>query len=183
MTIRFSEELIDRLAEAGFTAEHVEALEALDLTQLRSVVERLPTLGPVFDAGALLGIGPAATDVPRGKPGVITVIVPGPITVLSLRDSEIGQRFVFHKKFEQFGWSRVPIDGGVYRVTLPVESYYNRWFDRAYIGVVIGMVTLLCMRKAGYHDPLDGGLASCIERNHNSDRVNLSWLDDKLVVV
>ena len=178
MTIRFSEDLIARLERAGLNESRLKALELSDDKRLQEVVDRLPRLQPVFDAGKLLGIGPPAAELPSGKPWALTVIVPVPTSFNSLRESEIGKELIACKETKDLKWANAPIGPGEFQVTFPI-GYGNPWHGESQ-SVVLTAIGLLCLEKAGFRDPLSGQWALCLETNHNGRRYELCWMHRQL---
>jgi hypothetical protein len=152
-----------------------------DDKRLQEVVDRLPRLQPVFDAGKLLGIGPPAAELPSGKPWALTVIVPVPTSFNSLRESEIGKEMIACKETKELAWANAPIGPGEFQVTFPI-GYGNPWYGEAQ-SVVLTALALLCVEKAGMQDPLSGQWVSCLETSHTGRRYELSWLQGRLCLM
>jgi hypothetical protein len=146
-----------------------------------------------FDVSTVLGIGPPCSD-PLPAPEAeheIVLRIPDGLTLLSLRDSEIGQLFIHrHAReewYEKYDWCRTALPAGIYRLRIPVPGSYGKSFaeQQAMLPtgeqpapVVLVAAALLCLQK----DPLQNKFTRCAEPTSLGNHAELTWIDGRLYV-
>lgn len=138
-------------------------------------------LFPQFRAG-----GPAL-------PGEIVVRVHEDFSPVSLRNSDIGKQFISQGGtwYDPCRWANKKIPAAVYHLRLPVPGSNHKTFDEQQAllldgedvaPLVLVELAMLCLKKAGHPDPLQGGYVRCRETASAGFGVDLSWFDGRLGV-
>ncbi len=90
------------------------------------------TLSPglAYDAISILGFGPVSDEtLPEAAPGEI-VIRYGGWSLQELRDSDIGQTFMYQQGwYDKYPWSIEKLPAGIYRLRVPVPDSNRKTFE------------------------------------------------------
>lgn len=156
-----------------------------------------------FDAAATLGIGTPSAAPIEGREGYITLRVPEGISLISLRDSDIGKKMLSRQdRYDAQLCLKATVLAGTYHIRLPISDSNNGTFEKQDmlladgeepIPITLAALTLLCLKESGLSDPLHNGWVRCQEKlaegyhfwltwncgrlNFNHDRDDLSYPD------
>ncbi len=146
-----------------------------------------------FDAAAVLGIGtPSADPLPAAAPGEVVLRIPDGLSLQALRDSPVGQALMHQQDwYDRCAWGRIAPPAGVYRLRVPVAGSNRRTASEqeamlpageTLAPVVLVAAAMLCIKRAGGPDPLNGDWTRCSEKTAVGDRAVLAWLGVRLGV-
>lgn len=146
-----------------------------------------PASGLSFDVRDLL-----SGTLPAFDSSTVTIIVPEGLSPVSLRESAVGRELIHQDItwYDACPWATETIPAGDYRLRLPVPGSNRKTFDEQSAllldgeepaPLVLVALALLCLRKAGYADPLHGGWVRCRETAAGR-RVGLDWSGGRLYV-
>ncbi len=149
--------------------------------------------GYAFDVAALLGIGTPSTDsLPAPIPGEILLRMPAGLTLQNLRNSPVGQEFLWQQDwYDKYAWSSHAPPAGIYHLKIPVPD--SNWKiaeaqdkmlseGETSAPVVLTAIALSCIKRQLGLDPLEGASIRCLEQIVVGSRVALSWSCGRLYV-